>query len=160
MTKRQHDSALCMASMRMAHGAILLALVTLGLAGAAQAQTEKPYLVFGDNPKDAAEAKKDLLVRPNVEQSFYLYVVNPGAARKSVSVRLSAGDPPVEVGKTEAIAIDAGATQRVSFPKPMPMPPPGQPAPWTELTGTPLRFQAAVLDANGKEIEKRNVNIT
>ena len=92
MTKRQHDSALCMASMRMAHGAILLALVTLGLAGAAQAQTEKPYLVFGDNPKDAAEAKKDLLVRPNVEQSFYLYVVNPGAARKSG--RSGTGSPP------------------------------------------------------------------
>src|SRR5438132_10759141 len=148
MMKRQHDIAFSIAKACMVPSALLLALLILGLPGAAQAQAEKPYLVFGDNPKDAAEAKKDLLVRPNVEQSFYLYVVNPGAARKSVSVRLSAGDPPVEVGKTEAIAIDAGATQRVSFPKPMPMPPPGQPAPWSELTGTPLRFQAAVLDAN------------
>ncbi len=74
--------------------------------------TDKPYVFFSAIPDEATDAApgtplRQLNLRPNQEQPYYVYVYNPTAQKKSVLVQL------VSTRKTGQIAVAAEQTVEV-----------------------------------------------
>lgn len=116
------------------------------------ADAEQDRIILSDNPKEATDLGRDVLVRPNVEQGFYLYVRNPAKVDKKVRLDVLAGDPLTEVAKSDFVTVAKGSTQRISFGKPA--------AAGIALKGPPFRFVLALFDDQNKELERRSVGVT
>lgn len=135
----------------------------------AAAQDDRPSLLVSSNPQEPAAAQEKAtgriekpFLRPNVEQSFYIYVENPSANAVNVVVQMVAGNRPDTWNAP--VTVKAGERQRVKLgigapPAPAPAPAPATPAPagatpvsapGVDLGSPPFTIQFRLLDADGK----------
>jgi serine/threonine protein kinase len=125
--------------------------------------TVRPKVLFTYNPKTPpTEAddmqKRSIVLRPNREQSVYLYAYNPGPdIMKNVTVKVAKLLPDNStqmVGQVTVPLLRVKQPQQLVFGKPEPPVPPGKPVPpWPELDGPPFRFAMSVEEAGAKEEE-------
>jgi hypothetical protein len=147
-----------------------LVLVAWGsTASQALAQGATPRLLISDDPKQPPSAKKDLLLRPNRDEAFFVYVENPGTTPTNVVVELAADGHSGEPARV-SMTLEAGKTKQAVFPKPpgaaaapAPAPPPAgappappPPPPGVPLSGPPFKFQVRLLEDN-KEVDHKSV---
>jgi hypothetical protein len=142
-------------------GVLLLAV----LAGAGQAADERPVkLRFSHDPK-AKTTTPNIVVRPNVVQSIYVFVENKDDKAANVTVEVRADGKVIEGGGVD-LMVEAGKTAPVLFGQPPP-PKPGEkpaekpvekPKPPTlaELTGN-LEF--VLIDRDNKEKDAKPLDI-
>src|SRR5687767_5580527 len=110
-----------------------VALAAVLTAGPAAAQApDRPWVFVSDNPaepadRDPAAPIRNILLRPNVEGTVYVYVRNPTEKDHEVTVLLSAD--PTEGGEfaRASVPVAAKRTVRVRPPRPAAdvVPPPG-----------------------------------
>jgi hypothetical protein len=121
---RIRSSLFCVAAVALA------AALTAGPA-AAQAP-DRPWVFVSDNPaepadRDPAAPIRNILLRPNVEGTVYVYVRNPTEKDHEVTVLLSAD--PTEGGEFARASVPVGAKRTVRVRPPRPaadvVPPPG-----------------------------------
>jgi hypothetical protein len=99
---------------------------------------QDPVLKIGDGP-DPDKAKKTegpLLVRPNNEKAYYVFVHNPSKDDQKVFVELFSGGKKIE-GTRVPLTVKAKDTQLVKFPDPK-TPPVKEPKDWPNLPGPPF----------------------
>jgi hypothetical protein len=145
----------------------IAAAVLAGAAGPAPAQEPangKVKILFSYNPKTKpTEAddlrKRSIVLRPNIEESVYLYAYNPGPdIMKNVTVKVAKLLPDNSsqmVGQVIVPVLRVQQPERLVFGKPAPPAPPGKPAPpWPELEGPPFRFEMSVEEPGAKEKEE------
>src|SRR5947209_2888402 len=84
------QSRSCKAAYRLGTSAIALAMVASFMAGPALAQEEPQIFISRDQKTAPVVLPPDLVLRPNVEQSVFLYVKNPSqdSDMKNVTVTL------------------------------------------------------------------------
>jgi len=131
-------------------GILLGAVASDSLSLGAGNDDEAWRILFSDSPDDASAAKTDILLRPNKEQKFYTFVENATRQARKLSVKLQAGNPPVELVSAPFL-VAAGQTERFDFGKP-PAAPAGGAAASIELSGPPYRLQFVIVDDKGKEL--------
>jgi hypothetical protein len=154
---------------------LLLGAAVLTLSGvvfappaAAQETNGKPKLEISYDLKTFAQLKtlQGIALRPNVEQSVYLYASNPGKdPLKNLTVKLVQvlADNTAQVLEQAKIDVlpKGDKRQRLTFGKPAAPPPPGKPAPpWPELEGPPFRFKMLVESADGQQLAQVDFVVT
>jgi len=101
-----------------------LALAAAFTAGPAAAQpADRPWVIVSDSPSEPADRDpalqiRNILLRPNVDGTFYVYVRNPTEKDHEVTVLLSA--EPTEGSEFARVTVPVGAkrTVRVRPPRP------------------------------------------
>jgi Prealbumin-like fold domain len=104
--------------------AAAVALASILTAGPLAAQpTDRPWVFVSDSPtepadRDPAAQIRNILLRPNVEGTFYVYVRNPTERDQEVTVLLSA--EPADGSEFARVTVPVGAkrTVRVRPPRP------------------------------------------
>jgi hypothetical protein len=137
-----------------------IALVAaLSLAGAAMGQappTDRPWAFLSANPDEPgdrapAAAIRNVLLRPNVEMGFHVYVHNPTDNPQDVTVVVASGPGEADEIARSAVRAAAKSTVRVPAPKAAAGTPPDKPPPSGPVrSGLHLR----VLDKNGDVIDR------
>jgi hypothetical protein len=115
-------------------------------------QDDQPAVVVSDDPSEVRNPREiELLLRPNVEQAFYLFVRNPAGTEKKFTVHLKTDG--TERASAE-VTVGAGESKRLSFAKPAPpAPAPAAadqkpaPPPAYELSGLPYRLRFTIQEA-------------
>ena len=148
----------------------LLALLLPAERSLAAPPTDKPYIFFSANPDEnpdaapAGDPDRQLNLRPNQEQPYFVYVHNPTGQKKTVLVQLvskrktgqlavAAEKKSVEVGSKKTVRVQLEAN-KAQLPPPAPVSPDPKaalaPAPAIPLYGTPY-FRAVADDDEDKE---------
>jgi hypothetical protein len=148
----------------MALGGMVVVVMAFTLAGFADTATapgeNDPELVISDKPNDVKSEIKQVILRPNQTQEFYLFVRNPSAADMKVTMRVLVGDKVLaSVAKTVA----AGKTEPFPLKKEDKAKPKDAKGPAEEakaddgrlmVEGTPRRFTVALFDDQGNPLGK------
>jgi len=158
-------------SLFIAGWSMLLLLLPADPTAAQDVPTDRPYIFFSaspEEPTDVAPAKplRQLSLRPNQEQTFFVYVHNPLKDKKTVQVQLVssprkglfvvAAEKSVDVGGRQTVRVQLAANKSQLPPAPPPAPaadgktPPPPPPP-----AIPLAANAHVraVFSDGAEIE-------
>jgi hypothetical protein len=156
-------------------GILVLALWGVLGIGAAAAQDKKPTILISHDPKKPSNLK-ELLLRPNVAQTVYFFIENPGEDAGKFTVRLLSGDGQTELargeksvagGKTEPITLAPAEAKPPAAEKPAPDQKPAapdqKPAPpkeLPELKDPAKGLLLLLLDEKGTELEKRQMAVS
>lgn len=106
----------------------------------------KLKVLVGDSVDSTRAKAGPLLVRPNMEQDLFLFVSNPYAVAKTVSVSLQVGKQAAELARSEVLNIAAGRTELVRFAKTAAAP---APASYSELPA-PYQIKIVLDDKTNK----------
>jgi hypothetical protein len=136
----------------------------IGMAWLAPSAVAQQRFLFSTDPEKLVNEKPDLDVRPNVSQSFFLFVFNERDDENDITVTLSIPDGPTLTGVAKAVPNKQHGRVRFAkpmppmpaaapMPVPMPMPMGPPPPPGTELLAKAQKytFTLRAFDAKSKD---------
>lgn len=136
--------------------AVIVAVSFVGTAFGQAPPTDRPWAFLSasaEEPGDRAPAApiRNVLLRPNVEIGFHVYVHNPTDNPQDVTVVVAAGPGEADELARSTVRATAKSTVRVPAPKAPPGSPPDKPPP-----GGPVRssLHLRILDKNGDVIDR------
>ena len=144
----------------MRHG-ITMTVATLGamFATAVTAQeppTDRPWAFISANPDEPGDRTpaapiRNVLLRPNVDMTFHVFVHNPTDKPQEITVVIASGPSDADKLADAAVRVPARSTIRVAAPKAAPGTPPEK-SPPTASIGSALYLR--VLDRAGDVLDR------
>src|SRR5262245_61620259 len=139
---------------------VAVALAAAFTAGPVAAQpSDRPWVFVSDSPAEPADRDptvqiRNILLRPNVDGTFYVYVRNPTERDNEVTVLLSA--EPTEGSEFARVTVPVGAKRTVRIRPPRPaaevLPPGAKPVP-PPSTAVPKSLYVTL--ASGRDLLER-----
>src|SRR5436309_2494459 len=98
-------------------GALALIVQACCLGGTAVSALQNvPTLILSSNPKLPTGPLDTIVLRPNTEQSLFVYVKNPGEEAQKLTVVAKSADG-TELARAAVVAAPGNKETRVKFPK-------------------------------------------